>query len=280
MSDPISIHLEREGVRLHAIDHGKPGERGKPILLLLHGTAAHAHWWDWVAPAMADRFRPVAVDVRGHGDSGWAEDYSPEAFTADLEAWIEWARRESGASPALIGHSMGGMIALHLHEFRVPQLAALVVVDTALRLTERILEEVRGVGSRPSRPWASREEFVAKFRMIPSAGKADPAHIAHVARHSVRRLEDGTWLLKADRNFHRDRTGFDNRPAWLRVRAPAMYVAGEFSDRLSPEDKEWFRRDLPHVRVEVIPGAHHHVFMDAPEVFLRAVRVFLERALS
>ena len=280
MSDPKSVYLEREGVRLHALDHGKAGEPGKPILLLLHGTAAHARWWDWVAPALAGRFRPVAVDVRGHGDSGWAGDYSPGAFTADLDAWIDWARRESGAPPALIGHSMGGMIALHLHEIRVPEISALVVVDTALRLRERILEEVRRVGSRPSRPWASLEEFVAKFRMIPSAGKAGPERIAYLARHSVRRLEDGTWLLKADRNFHRDRTGFDNRPAWLRVRAPAMYVAGEFSDRLSPEDKEWFRRDLPHVRVEVIPGAHHHVFMDEPEAFLRAVRGFLDRALS
>ncbi|MEK6711879.1 MAG: hypothetical protein AABZ64_15025, partial [Nitrospinota bacterium] len=140
--------------------------------------------------------------------------------------------------------------------------------------------EVRRVGSRPSRPWASLGEFVAKFRMIPSAGKAEPGRIAHLARHSVRRLEDGSWLLKADRNFHRDRTGVDNRTGWLRVQAPAMFVAGGLSDRLTPVEFEWFRQNIPHVRVEVIPGAHHHVFMDEPEAFLRIVRGFLEQVLS
>ncbi|MBI3127389.1 MAG: alpha/beta hydrolase [Candidatus Tectomicrobia bacterium] len=276
MSDPASVFLERGGVRLHALDHA-PGEKSKPILLLLHGTAAHAHWWDWTAPALCDLFRPVALDVRGHGDSDWADDYGAEAFTGDLQAWIDWARRETGRPPAVVGHSMGGMIALHLHDFREPEISALVVVDTALRLREEILQEVRQVGSRPSRPWASLEEFVAKFRMIPTAGKADPERIAYIARHSVRQLEDGTWLLKADRGFHRDRKGFDNRGSWLRVKAPAMYLAGELSDRLTPEDKEWFRRDLAHVKVEVVPGAHHHVFMDEPEAFLRALRGFLER---
>ncbi len=277
MSGPKSVTIERGGVRLHALDHGGTG---RPVLLLLHGAAAHAHWWDWTAPRLADRFRPVAVDLRGHGDSAWAEDYSYEAFADNLAAWIAWARGEGEGPPALLAHSMGGVIALKLHEQARPELRALVVVDTPLRVDDRILEEVRSFGRRPSFPWGSLEEFVSKFRLIPSAGRADPAHLAHVARHSVQRLPDGSWLLKTDRSFHRDRTGADLRPAWRRVESPALLVVGEASDRLAPEDLEWVAENLPRVRVVVIPGAHHHVYMDEPEAFLRAVRGFLSGALS
>ncbi len=66
MTEPKSVFIERCGVRLHALDHG--GEN-KPVLLLLHGAAAHAHWWDRIAPEFGDLFRPVAPDLRGHGDS-------------------------------------------------------------------------------------------------------------------------------------------------------------------------------------------------------------------
>jgi len=264
-------------LRLHALDHGGAG---RPALILLHGAAAHAHWWDWLAPHFADHFRPVAVDLRGHGDSGWAEDYGYEAFAQDLAAWIDWARRETGRAPVLIAHSMGGVIALKLHEMAEPKVRALVVVDSPLVVDDRILDEVREFARRPSRPWASPELFIEKFRLIPSSGKADPVLIAHAARHSIRPLEDGTWLLKTDRRFHADRIGIDLRPGWRRVRAPAMLMVGELSDRLSPADTEWARRHLPHVEVAVIPGAHHHVYMDDPEAFLRVTREFLAHALS
>ncbi len=271
-----SVFIERGGVRLHAHDHGGAG---KPIVLLVHGAIAHSHWWDGVFPALSDIFRPVSVDMRGHGESDWATDYGYGAFTSDLDAWIRWAEEESGEPPGVIGHSFGGVTSIKLHENSSPGIRFLVAVDVPLEVSERILGPMRVIADRPIRPWASRELFIEKFRLVPPGGTTSPELLAHLARHSIREQEDGSWILKADKSFHRDRKGVSLRPSWERVGAPAMLVMGGKSDRLSDEDLRWMAENCPNVRIETIPGAHHHVFLDEPEEFIRVTRDFLSHIM-
>ncbi len=275
-SKTSDIYIERDGLRLHALDHG--GANG-PIILMLHGAVAHARWWDPIAPGLADLGRPVAIDLRGHGESDWADDYTYEAFAKDISAWVEWAEAESGEAPGLVAHSFGGGTTLKLHESRPPNLRFMVLVDVPLELNERIIAPLRKVADRPSRPWASQELFVEKFRVVPAGENAAPELLAHVARHSVRRIEDGTWVLKADKSFHKNRPVTDFRPGWKAVTAPAMLVVGEKSDRLTKEDIEWIRSCREGVRIETVSGAYHHVHLDAPEIFLNLTRDFLSSAL-
>ncbi len=272
-----SIFIDQGGVRLHAYDYGG---NGKPIVLLVHGAIAHARWWDGVVPELSDILRPVSVDLRGHGESDWAIDYGYDTFTSDLDAWIRWATEVSGEPPGVIGHSFGGVASLKLHENSRPDIRFLVAVDVPLEVGERILGPMRRIAERPDRPWASRELFVEKFRLVPPGGKIDPQFLAQLARHSIREQEDGTWILKADKSFHRDREGISLRPSWENVEAPAMLVMGGESDRLSPEDLGWMHGNCPNVRIETISGAHHHVFLDEPEAFLRVTRDFLSHILS
>ncbi len=278
MSEPKSVFIERDGVRLHALDHGSEGENN-PVMLMLHGAAAHARWWDHVAPRYRDMLRPVATDHRGHGDTGWRDEYPFEELLHDVAAWVEWARTESGKKPWLLAHSMGGVIALNLFTLEPPDIAGLIVVDSPLRTTDAILAEVRAFGNRPARPWASRDLFVEKFRLLPASDKVNPEIVAHIARHAIRPNDDGTWTVKADRRFHATRPETDQRAGWLRVETPALLVAGELSDRLKSDSLEWVREKAPHVETTVIPGAHHHVFMDEPEAFIRITRDFLERKI-
>ncbi|MFQ5895121.1 MAG: alpha/beta fold hydrolase, partial [Nitrospinota bacterium] len=78
-----SLYLRREGLRLHALDYRSVDRRsvdrggeGLPPLLFLHGSGAHARWWDHIAPRFSDLFRAVALDLRGHGESERSKDYS------------------------------------------------------------------------------------------------------------------------------------------------------------------------------------------------------------
>jgi len=71
------------GPALHALHWG---EVGRPPLVLLHGGGANAHWWDHLAPCLADLFHVVALDFRGHGESEFPEELTPGAFGADVEA--------------------------------------------------------------------------------------------------------------------------------------------------------------------------------------------------
>src|SRR5207245_11201206 len=75
--------LQINGLRLRLLQCGAPG---RPALCFLHGGAAHAHWFDLVAPAFADRFHVVSLDQCGHGESQWAEPpaYATEDFARDL----------------------------------------------------------------------------------------------------------------------------------------------------------------------------------------------------
>ena len=87
------------------------GAAGRPGILLAHGGGQTRHAWGKTAAALSERgWRAVALDLRGHGESGWSADgdYQMELFAADLAS----VARQMGNRPALIGASLGGLAGL------------------------------------------------------------------------------------------------------------------------------------------------------------------------
>src|SRR3990167_4873481 len=74
--------VEAGGLRLHYLDYGTAG---RPAMLCVHGGAAHAHWFDFVASGFSADYHVRALDWRGHGDSEWSQppEYSYERFASD-----------------------------------------------------------------------------------------------------------------------------------------------------------------------------------------------------
>jgi hypothetical protein len=83
MSNPSDLHLQVHGLRLHIQEWGATDS---PPVMVVHGAFSHAHAWDHIAAALADRFRVIVPDLRGHGDSEWADDYAWERFPEDIVA--------------------------------------------------------------------------------------------------------------------------------------------------------------------------------------------------
>src|SRR5271156_3916996 len=83
-SVPVSRFVEVNGIKLHYADWG--GADNGRTLVLLHGGAAHCHWWDGVAPLITPLGNVLALDLRGHGRSGWAHPpvHGPPAYVDDL----------------------------------------------------------------------------------------------------------------------------------------------------------------------------------------------------
>src|SRR5512147_863173 len=83
-----SRFAEAGGLRLHYLDYGTVG---RPAMLCLHGGAAHAHWFDFVAPGFSADYHVRALDLRGHGDSAWADPpaYSYQRYASDLAEVVE-----------------------------------------------------------------------------------------------------------------------------------------------------------------------------------------------
>lgn len=112
-----------DGHRIRCLLSGDPGA---PVLVLLHGLGEGAVSWDGVAPVFAERFRVVALDLRGHGDSSWPGTYSYELMCDDVVGVLDVLGL---GEVVLVGHSMGGAVAHLVTQTRPDRVAALVVED-------------------------------------------------------------------------------------------------------------------------------------------------------
>jgi pimeloyl-ACP methyl ester carboxylesterase len=262
--------IDVNGVRLHALEWGTAGQ---PALCFLHGGSAHAHWFDQVAPAFADRHHVISLDQRGHGESGWA---SPPAYgTEDFAADLLGVMRTLGWSRAVVvGHSMGGHNALAFSAWHPERVRGLVVVDSRPAISAERLEGMRRRGRRALRPHPTLEEAVAAFRLLPRETVADPALLAHLARAGLVQ-RDGGWVYRFDPDSNRARRPTDTWALLERIVAPTLIVRGELSPVLPQELADRVRAAIPRAVVTEIPGAYHHLVLDAPEAFVRVLDGYL-----
>ena len=172
---------------------------------------------------------------------------------------------------------MGGAVALTYAANHPGRASRLVIVDTTLHMTPDRIAKLREVGTRQGRTHASREEFVARFRLRPADSSATPAVLRHVGEHAAQRQADGSWGHKFDRQVYAVRESVDGLPHWDNIRIPALLVKGERSARITPEIFAKVQARCPHVEFAEVAGADHHVTLDNPAGFVRAVNAFLAK---
>jgi len=211
------------------------------------------------------------LDLRGHGDSAWVSPpaYEVADYVADLEAVIA----ALDLSPLiLVGHSLGGFIALTYAAAHAETLHALVVVDMGFRL--RHSRRMRLLRHLSAPIYQDETDLLRHFRLLPGETRAAPALLHHIARQSVRSLAEGGFTLKFDRaTFVREPC--DLTPLLSRVTCPSLFLRGSSSLHLSTATLAEMVARCPHARGLNIPHAGHHVFLDNPADFLSAVRGFL-----
>jgi pimeloyl-ACP methyl ester carboxylesterase len=260
------------GIHLHALHWGERRDDDQPVLILLHGGGANAHWWDHIAPRFCANRHVVALDFRGHGESDHPDDLFTGAFNDDLEALCEHL---GGGPVLLLGHSMGaGISVLHAAESDArANVRALIAVDLARGASSRSRRGAR-LALMLRRTYSTREEAIARYRFLPGSDHADEALRASIAAHSVCEQPDG-------------RFGFNFDPRWFGVPArprpdlgsidcPVLFIRGSESPMLSAEGAESLLEETRDARLVVIEDAGHHVQLDQPRAFIDAVSAFLE----
>ncbi len=86
----VAMHFTNDTLRLHVADDGDPS---LPPILLLHGITSFGGTWDWLTPTLAERFRVIRLDFRGHGDSDRAPDaYTSSGYVSDAVAALQLVR--------------------------------------------------------------------------------------------------------------------------------------------------------------------------------------------
>jgi pimeloyl-ACP methyl ester carboxylesterase len=267
-----SGYVEAGGLKLHYLDYGRAG---LPAMLCVHGGAAHAHWFDFVAAGFSGDYHVRALDQRGHGDSAWSEppDYTTARLAEDLH---DVAEQLDLRDYVLVAHSMGGMVALN-YAARFPgRLGRLIVVDSTLRLTDDRAAMMRERGARQS-SYGTLDDLAARYKLMPSGSSATPAVVNHIAHNAGRLSADGRWRHKFDRNVYTQRGSVDGIPCFANIRVPTLLVKGESSPRISPEIFAEVKAVAPHVELAEVAASGHHVTLDNPAGFVEVVRAFLAR---
>jgi pimeloyl-ACP methyl ester carboxylesterase len=261
-------------MRFHYLDWGGSGY---PILFL-HGGGINAHTWDVVALMLRDRFRCIALDQRGHGDSEWspAIDYGVDTQVRDVEGFIDALKLEK---PLLIGQSMGGLNSMAYAVRHSDRLKGLVVVDVGPEIEAAGAQRIREFASTPELP--SIDEFVE--RAVKFNPLRDPAVLRRSLFYNLRQLPNGKFALKHDQR----RASED---AWristaqrerltsevTKISCPTLILRGALSDVLSDAAAERFARSLPRARWVQVAKAGHNVQGDNPSGLLDALQPFLK----
>lgn len=284
---PTSVFAQINGVRLHYLDWGEPpmpahhaqhGPKfGNKTIVLCHGGSAHCHWWDAVAPQLTDYGRVLALDFRGHGRSEWASSYGLAAYVDDLTRFIKDHLRKR---VVLVGHSMGGEIAMRVAAQSSQLLDALILVDASpagLPLTTRLIwrwKRRKQSGLRPEFP--TSEALIKRFRLSPPGHNLNPAELAALALKGAEQLPGGNWAFRLDPNTRKLSSGWRLSPCRIEeIRLPVLIIRGEHSRLVSDRQARRMQRRINGSRLEIIPSAHHHVSLDNPDATATAIVEFI-----
>jgi pimeloyl-ACP methyl ester carboxylesterase len=245
-------------------------------LVVLHGLFGSAGNWTTVARRLGASRRVYALDLRNHGESPWHDGMAYEAMAADVLAFLD--ARGLGRA-AVIGHSMGGKVAMALALAHPARVGALIVVDVApVDYPPALAPFVAAM--RALDPAAAPRRAEADARLAPAV--PDPAIRAFLLQNLVKRDGRLAWRINlAAVEAEMDRiSSFPDGLLERRYPGPTLFLGGGRSDYIRAEHDARIRRLFPAARIEHVPGAGHWVHAEAPDAFVREVEGFLDGAAA
>ena len=271
--------IRSDGLRLRYVEWGSPTA---PAIIALHGLRSFAYTWEPVALPLAERFRIIALDQRGRGQSDWdpKREYYTAAYVRDLEGLVDALGLQRFV---LLGHSMGGANAFVYAAEHPERLAGLVIEDIGPGSSatsagaQRIRRELLATPSEFSN-WDAAVAFWRSQRPnIPEAAVHARVH------HSMKTLDDGRVIWRHDSQgiaqARLNATAQQLVDLWPHVRAvrtPTLLLRGARSDFLSRETADEMARANPHILVREVSAATHYVHDDNLDGFEGELHAFLD----
>jgi pimeloyl-ACP methyl ester carboxylesterase len=254
-----SVVIAERTIQYHAVDSS--AARGGQRVLYVHGTGCNSEVWAPHMNAIADAHIPVAIDLPGHGRSpgrGFRGIADYAYFVVELAKALGWDRF------VVVGHSMGGAVALTIALYHAELLDGLVLVDTGARLRVNPVllhgaheAATSGRASATDRSWA----YAA----------ATPQPVVDAVQKLT--ADCDPWVTYGD--WIADDT-FDVMSRLKDIRVPTQIVCGA-EDRLTPvRNHQFLAAQISGSRLTIIGGAGHWVFWEQPDAFTRTVRAFLD----
>jgi len=281
--DERTQYLHVNGLRLLCREWGR---MDAPPLVLLHGLRGFSGTWRGLATALRDRYRLIAFDQRGRGESDWdpKHNYYTDAYLSDLESIVDQLKL---ARFALLGHSMGGTTAYVYAACHPERLAAMVIEDIAPGSSasgqgaQRIVREMQGMPAG-FESWAEARQYWRTLRPTLSAAAIEQRVVESMRADPSGRI---AWRYDAE-GIRQTRISPDPArmvdlwPVIERITTPTLIIRGAASDFCPAATVSAMCARNPSLRAVTIAGAGHYVHDDAPAEFVTHVREFLTPLLS
>lgn len=243
---------------------------GKPMIIL-HGLFGFSDNWQTHAKKLADYYQVILVDLRNHGKSPWSDDFSYELMAEDVAELVN----DLGLDEIiLVGHSMGGKVAVQYAQKYEDTLEKLVVVDIGLKEYpmhhEHILAGIHAVTLDGVQTRRQADEELGQF--IDSEG------VKQFLLKNLYWKEKGHLAWKMNVKVLEEKM-----PEILRALpseelfVPTLFIRGELSNYILDEDIDYITEQFPDSEVVTIENAGHWVHAEAPEEFLETLLSFCLR---
>lgn len=281
-SNPVEGWAEVRDLRMRYLDWG--GE-GTPVLAL-HGLASSAHWYDIVAPLLRDRFRIVAPDQRGHGQTTQANDgYDWHSVASDAVGLLDVL----GIEEAIVfGHSWGGNVAVGTAAHYPERVNALVMIDGGFfspQMLPGASWEAFSQRLAPRNVSGTRAEFLA--RISGQLAMCWNNEVERIVQTMVYERDGQIYdILRPENQAQVIRAMWDDPAsnAWPRIKCPSLIVpAGPPADRANTEFALNRKRmvnlaaeGIPNCRVNWIPETIHDIGYHKPQELAQVILRFLE----
>ncbi len=278
IEQPVTSHyVEADGCPIHYLlwpgETPSVNQRG---LLFVHGGGAHANWWRFIAPYFTRDFRVAAIDFSGMGESGERSDYTADQRVREIRAVL--AHAELGDDPFVVAHSYGGYMMMRFGATYGAEIGGTVIVDSPIRHPESKADIPPPPEINRVRRYASFEEGLARFRLLPAQPCTNDFIVEFIARHSLKPLGESEWTWKFGLGTMRaERLEVLFHDELQRMTCRAALIYGQNSALVSRETAAYMSMLMgPDAPIVELPEAHHHVMLDQPLGFVAALRALLD----
>lgn len=241
-------------------------------LVILHGLFGSKRNWSSIARQLSDTFQVLTVDLRNHGESPWNDIHDYPSMAEDVATLI---KDECSEPVCILGHSMGGKVAMYLSLVWPKLVDRLIVVDIPpARSSGTPIDYVHAMQNVPLATLSHRRDVEqALANMIP-----DPKVRGFLVTNIMTQPEGLKWIA----NLDVIERYFDKILAWpdsvngYQFSRPTLFLEGEHSGFVGPEHAEVIHKLFPVANRQVIDNAGHWIHVENTEAFLHAVRAFME----
>lgn len=242
-----------------------------PAIIILHGLLGTSDNWQTIANRLSDDFTVCLLDLRNHGRSFHADTFNYEVMVEDVLQFMQdhWIN-----SASIIGHSMGGKVAMNLALKEPDMVGKLIVADIGIKTYPpghlHIFDALRKIDLDTLKDRKTAQDFLMS--------ELHDSGVVHFLLKNLSREKNGqfAWKMNLDgiiKNYDQIMQGIHTGEVFI---SPTLFVKGSNSRYILDEDQAEILKIFPNAIFSTIPGAGHWLHADQPELFLKVCYDFLQ----